>query len=245
MAVSAGFMKNCWLGSRHGRQSSDRKSQRPDSNTHFQKSFVTLVKLSTRKSSRLGQEVPPNVKDFSLFAKALELTDTSRSDLGTIAGISRRDFSLRESFIFRAQAPCIEYACLMIENALLLRTNRTTRIYAGFEKLSCLQPVIDRYLRIADISASVHVFGEADWRPPHHPNMRVIELLPEQCLARELFLIAESATFNVALVARAEDRLVADQTDERTFTAFKSSEAKVVSRLASDAEGLIDWSFAA
>jgi len=185
------------------------------------------------------------LKDFSLFAKALEVTDTSQSDLGTIASISRRDFASRESFLFRAQAPCIEYSCLMIENALLLSTNRTTRIYAGVEKLSCLQPVVDRYLRIADVSASVYVFGEADWEPPSHPNIRTVELTAEQTLAREWFLIAESTTFHAALVARDEDGFTNVKPDERTFTAFKSSDPKVVGQLASVAEGLIDWSFAA
>ena len=51
----------------------------------------------------------------------------------------------------------------MIENALLLR-NRSGRVYAGFEKLSYLQPVVDRYLR-ADVSGqstfSARLIGNA------------------------------------------------------------------------------------
>src|SRR5258708_28960827 len=120
----------------------------------------------------------------------------------------------------------------MIENALLLRTIRRARVYAGFEKLSCLQPVVDRYLRIADVSASVYVFGEADWEPPPHPNLRVIELSPEHRLAREWFLLSESSTFQAVVVARDEDGFVNVKPDERIFTAFKSSNTKVVARLA-------------
>ena len=162
------------------------------------------------------------MKDFSLFEQALGAV-TPQMNLGTISSISRRDFNQCESFVFRCQVPCLEYVCLMIENALLLKTNRTGRIYAGFEKLSCMQPVIDRYLRIADISESVYVFGEADWQPPRHPNMRLIKLSPDVRLAREWFLIADSSSFPAALVAVAEDGFDADKPDERSYRAILGS----------------------
>lgn len=183
------------------------------------------------------------MKDFSLFQRALKVADTSQANLGTISSISRRDFDQLESFFFRAQAPCLEYACLMIENALLMRTDRSGRIYAGFEKLSCMQPVIERYLRIADISESVYVFGEADWQPPRHPNIRFVKLAPDLRLAREWFLIADSASFHAALVARDEDGFEAGKPDERNFTTFKSSNPNLVTQLALAVEGMIDSSF--
>ncbi len=184
------------------------------------------------------------MKDFSLFQQALKVSAAPPVDLGTIPSVSRRDFDRRESFVFRAQSPCVEYASLMIENALLMRTKRTGRIYAGFEKLSCLQPVIDRYLRIADISDSVYVFGEDDWQPPRHPNMRVIKLPGDLSLAREWFLIANCSAYYAALVAVDEDGFEVKKTDERNFTAFKSSNPGIVAQLAKSAEGMIDWSFA-
>ena len=185
------------------------------------------------------------MKDFSLFEQALRVAGTPQTDLGAISSISRRDFNGRENFIFRAQTPVLEYACLMIENALLMQTNRAGRIYVGFEKLSCMEPVIDRYLRIADVSECVYVFGEADWKPPRHPNMRFIKLAPDFRMAREWFLIADSPSFSAALVAVDEEGFEAAALDERNFTAFKTSNPKVVGKLSMAVEGWIDWSLAA
>jgi DICT domain-containing protein len=186
------------------------------------------------------------VKDFSFFEQACKFSNsTPTENLGQVSSISRRDFDERETFIFNSRCPGVEYACLLIENALLLRTNRSGRIYAGFEKLSYLQPILDRYLRIADLSESVFLFGERDWKPPRHPNIRVIPLKPDFKLAREWFLIADSSTLQVALVARDEDKLSNTVLDKRSFTALKTSNSTTVAKLANAAEGVIDWSIAA
>ena len=186
------------------------------------------------------------MKDFSLFKKAQEFSRTNHAqDLGNISNISRRIFDERETFTFRTNAACIEYACLLIENAVLLKTNRAGRIYAGFEKFSFLNPIVDRYLRIADLSESLFIFGENDWRPPRHPNIRVIPLSPEFVLAREAFLIVESPAIQIALVARDEDGFDGVSPDRRNFTAVKTEDADSVTRLARAAEGVIDWSIAA
>ena len=84
--------------------------------------------------------------------------------------ISRSTFDERETFTFRSQPPCLEYVSLLIENALLLRQPEGESPPV-FEKLSRMETVIDRYLRLADLSEHVYVFGEADWKPPRHPNM--------------------------------------------------------------------------
>jgi DICT domain-containing protein len=186
------------------------------------------------------------LKNFSIFKRALRFSDDHRMEnLGEIATISRRDFAERESFRFRTETPGVEYACLMIENALLLRTNRAGRVYAGFEKLSCMHPIVDRYLRIADVSEVVYIFGEPDWKPPSHPNIRLVNLGPDFRLAREWFLIAESPTLHVALVALDEDGFSTPAVDRRSFSAVKTSNPDAVARLALTAEGLIDWSLAA
>jgi DICT domain-containing protein len=183
------------------------------------------------------------VNDFSIFEQALKAADVPRTDdLGRISSLSRRDFDERESFLFRTKAPSLEYASLMIENALLLRTNRTARVYVGFERLSCMQPVIGRYLRIADVSEFVYVFGEADWTPPRHPNVRFIYLSSDSSMAREWFLIADSSTLHVALVALDEDGFETPVLEERNFRAFKSSDPKTVAELVSAAEVMIDRS---
>jgi DICT domain-containing protein len=183
------------------------------------------------------------VKDISVFEQALKLATTAQlEDFGDVAYISRRTFDEHPTFRFRAQVPVLEYVSLMIENALLLRTNRTGRIYVGFEKLSRMEAVIERYLRIADLSERVYVFGEADWKPPRHPNMKLITLPPNFRLAREWFVIADSSSMRVALVAIDEDGFDVPVLEERNFRALKSSDATLVRGLAAAAEELVDIS---
>ncbi|HXD33302.1 MAG TPA: DICT sensory domain-containing protein [Pyrinomonadaceae bacterium] len=183
------------------------------------------------------------MKDFSLFRQALKVAPKPREDLGTVSSLSRREFNEHDNFLIRAQSPCLEYACLMVENALLMRTRRSGRIYAGFEHLSWMQPVVDRYLRIADISETVYVFGENDWQPPRHPNIRYISLQPGLTINRESFLVADCGNYHAALVAVDEGGFEAVGARHRNFTIFKSSNPTVVNQLAGVLEGMIDWSF--
>ena len=186
------------------------------------------------------------VLEVSLFEEALKLAVEGQADvLGEVSGISRRDFEERESFLFQAKVPCMEYVSLMIENELLLRANRRGTVYAGFEKLSRMQTVAERYLRIADLSERVYVFGEADWDPPRHPHLKIIKIPENSKLAREWFVIAESSTLRVALVGRDEDGFNLPVLEERNFYAFKSSAPAIVAQLATIADGLIDATLAA
>jgi DICT domain-containing protein len=166
-------------------------------------------------------------------------------DLGVISNVSRHDFDERQTFAFGAPSPVIEYLSLLIENTLLLRTNRAGRVYAGFGKLSRLEPVIERYLRIADVSERVYIFGEADWRAPRHPNVRLIEMTAADHSSREWFVIADSQNLRVALVAKAEEDFDAHGFAVQDLRAIKSSDPAVVTQLAAFAEGLIDTSLAA
>ena len=185
------------------------------------------------------------VKEVSLFEEALKIAGTAQVEgLGRVSNISRRDFEERESFLFRAPVPCLEYVSLMIENALLLRANRKGRVFIGFEKLSRMEPVAGLYLRIADLSERIYVFGEADWKPPRHPNMKVVTISPDNRLAREWFVIADSSTLSVALVGFDEDGFNHPVLEERTFHAFKSSNPAIVAQLAALAEELVDSSLA-
>lgn len=185
------------------------------------------------------------VKTFSLFQEALKIAQSSnREDLTEVAFISRRDFDERETFTFETSAACLEYASLLIENAVLLRTHRDGRVFAGFEKLSRMEGIIDRYLRIADVSERVYVFGEADWKPPRHPNMRVVDLPRDSLLTREWFVIANSPVLRVALIASDKEGKESDF-EARKFKALKTSDPSIVARLASLAEELVDLSLAA
>ena len=146
--------------------------------------------------------------------------------------------------MFRSTVPCLEYISLLIENALLLRTNRTGRVYAGFEKFSFMEAVADRYLRIADVSERVYIFGEDDWRPPRHPNMKLIPLAKDARMSREWFVIAESSTLRVALVGAEEQGFDAPVSEARQFRAIKTSDEKIITQLTNAAEKIIDSALA-
>ena len=185
------------------------------------------------------------MKNFSIFEQALKFTDVSDiENLGEIASLARRDFFDRESFICHTTTASVEYGCLMIENAILLRTNRSGRVYAGVERFSALQPIIDRYMRIADVSESVFLFGQDDWKPPRHPNIRLITLEKDFRLAREWFVITHSKSLSCALVAFDE---VGRETlpEQIRYWAMKTSNPGLVYGLANAVEGVIDWSLAA
>lgn len=180
-----------------------------------------------------------------MFGHALASAGGQVEDLGMVTLVSRRDFDERTTFRFRAPVPCLEYFSLLIENALLLRTHRGGRLYVGFEKLSRMEPVVDRYMRIADVSERVHVFGEPDWKPPRHPNLRVVKLDGGLRLAREWFVVADSPSLSVALVGVDEDGSDTTVLEERTFSAFKTHDPALVQSLAAAAESLIDDSLRA
>ncbi|HEX8459426.1 MAG TPA: DICT sensory domain-containing protein [Pyrinomonadaceae bacterium] len=183
------------------------------------------------------------MEEFSMFEFALQAAKAVRlEDLGNVAIVSRKTFDERPTFRFRATVPCLEYVSLLIENALLLRTHREGRVYVGFEKLSRMEYVADRFLRISDVSERVYVFGVPDWTPPRHPNLGIVKLKPEAHLAREWFVIAHSNKYNAALVAVDEDGFDTPVLDERNFRSFKTTDPAIVARLAAGAEDLIDQS---
>ena len=185
------------------------------------------------------------MKHFSIFEQALKASGIERiENIGEIASLARRDFVERESFICHTTTASVEYASLMIENAVLLRTNRAGRVYAGVEKLSALQPIIDRYMRMADVSESVYLFGQDDWRPPRHPNIRLITLREDFRLAREWFVIAHSNSLNCAIVAF-DEAGVETPPEQIRYWALKTSNPALVGSLANAVEGVIDWCLAA
>jgi len=184
------------------------------------------------------------VKNFSVFEYALDYSGTRLDNLGQIASIARKEFVERESFICRTTTASVEYGCLMIENDVVLRTNRGGRVYAGFGKLSQLQPIIGRYLRIADVSEYVYLFGQDDWQPPRHPNIRVIVLRPEFQLSQELFLITSSSSLMTAFVA-VDEGSDTNTTEALRYWALKTSNRSTVNGLINAVEGVIDWTLAA
>jgi DICT domain-containing protein len=185
------------------------------------------------------------VRNFSIFEQALRFSGAQDvENIGEITSLSRRDFLERESFICHTTTASVEDASLMIENAIVLRTNRSGRVYAGVEKFSALQPIIDRYMRIADVSECVYLFGQDDWKPPRHPNIRLITLENDFRLTREWFVITHSKSLSYAVVAF--DESGPDTLPEQIrYWALKTSNPNLIMKLANEVEGVIDWSLAA
>ncbi len=175
-----------------------------------------------------------------MFEHALKAAGKSVEDLGDVSHISRRDFDERAAFRFRAPVPAMEYLSLLIENGLLLRAHRGGRVYAGFERLSRMEPIVDRYMRIADLSERVFAFGEDDWKPPRHPNMKIVKLLSSSNLVREWFVVANSPAMQVALVGVDEDGDNATVFESRHFRALKTSDPAHIKQLAAAAERLFE-----
>ena len=185
------------------------------------------------------------MRNFSIFEQALRFSGAQDvENIGEVASLSRRDFLERESFICHTNTASVEYASLMIENAIVLRTNRSGRVYAGVEKFSALQPIIDRYMRIADVSECVYLFGQDDWKPPRHPNIRLITLENDFRLTREWFVITHSKSLSYALVAFDE---AGPETlpEQIRYWVLKTSNPNLIMKLANVVEGVIDWSLAA
>jgi len=70
-------------------------------------------------------------------------------------------------------------------------------------------------------------------------------LNPDFRLARESFLISQSSSLNIALVAFDELGAQTITTEQIRFWAFKTSKATAVGALANVLEDLIDWTIAA
>jgi DICT domain-containing protein len=176
------------------------------------------------------------MSEFSMHALALGAAGERAVDFGAVAHVSRRDYAEQQTFSFRAPAPVLEYISLLIENSLLLRTHRGGRVYAGFQRLSSMEAVVGLYMRIADVSERVYVFGAADWQPPRHPNLRVVALPDGARLVRERFVIADSPNMRTALIACAEEETSDPAADRQHFYAIKTSDSALVRGLAEAAE---------
>jgi signal transduction histidine kinase len=74
------------------------------------------------------------------------------------------------------------------------------RLFAGFQKFSFFLPQVQRYRWLASTN-QVWVFGVPDGIVPDIPNITYIPIPEGHALAREWFLVADSAQAPVALVA--------------------------------------------
>jgi len=98
-----------------------------------------------------------------------------------------------------ASARAMLHWCSIVERLTRDKHARGARIYAGFEKLSRVRPVLRRYRQLASVAERLVVFGERD---------EAIELDAEQIdvtdspLSREWFLVVHCADYGALLAAK-------------------------------------------
>jgi hypothetical protein len=102
-----------------------------------------------------------------------------------------------------------------IENAVIIDKVRS-RVFAGFQRMSRFVPQVKRYRRLADNAESVYVFGIMDVEPPPIHNVHYIPLREADQLAKEWFLLVDSADY-YSILAAEEISEVGTPSDERVF----------------------------
>ncbi|TGB05174.1 DICT sensory domain-containing protein [Halobacillus salinus] len=131
------------------------------------------------------------------------------------------------SIKFESKVPQLEYMCLMMENMVLMKKLKGN-VYAGFQKFSRSQNVIDRFQAMTEYS-NVHIFGEADAAVDQEDGIEYIPIPPDSELVREWFLVIDAPNFKSMMVAYDLDGFGVHEIEEgRNFRGAKSSNPKVV-----------------
>ena len=103
--------------------------------------------------------------------------------------------------LFTQSRPSLIKVSHEIENGVLCGTSGA-RIFAGFQKLSFLLPILPRYRQLAEVAESVWVFGYPDVPIPPIPGLHAVPLPEDHALMGEWFLVVESPNYFSALIAR-------------------------------------------
>lgn len=89
--------------------------------------------------------------------------------------------------------------CSIVERLTRDKHARGARIYAGFERLSRVRPVLRRYRQLADVTERLVVFGERD--EPIDLNAELVDVTGSP-LCREWFLVIHTADYGALLAAK-------------------------------------------
>ncbi|MCA0969551.1 histidine kinase [Halobacillus litoralis] len=168
------------------------------------------------------------MKDLSLFKECFGAVEGETHDLGN-ASLSQLQAG---SIKFESKVPQLEYMCLMMEN-LVLTKKLKGNVYAGFQKLSRAENVIERFQAMTEYS-NVHIFGVDDVGVTKDDGINYIDLPTTSELVREWFLVIDAPNFKSMMVAYDLDGFGVHEVEEgRNFKGAKSSNPKVVSHAAS------------
>ncbi|CAM3904358.1 DICT sensory domain-containing protein [Alkalicoccus chagannorensis] len=142
------------------------------------------------------------------------------------------------SLKYESKVPQLEYMCLMMENMVIKKKMKAV-VYAGFQKLSRAEAIMDRYLEMAE-TADIYIFGENDKKLPDHPNITYVHLPKNAELMKEWFLVIDGPAFKSMMVAQDQDGFGTKAVEEdRHFKGVKSSSPGSVKKAVSLLEGAV------
>ncbi|AZB41327.1 histidine kinase [Bacillus sp. FJAT-42376] len=166
-----------------------------------------------------------SLQKLSLFKECFGAVEGETEHLENASLLRLNASSLK----YETSVPQLEYMCLMMENMVLTKKLKGN-VYAGFQKFSRAQNVLDRFQAMTEFS-QVHIFGENDAVMDPADGIEYIALPPKSELMREWFLIIDTPMFKSMMVAYDMEGFGIHEVEEsRKFKGIKSSSPSVVKR---------------
>ncbi|WNQ11309.1 DICT sensory domain-containing protein [Paenibacillus aurantius] len=177
------------------------------------------------------------MKNVSLYR---DLFGQVEGEAQRVTGMLSRAELDSPSLKYETKVPQLEYMCLIMENMVITKKPKAL-IYAGFQKLSrCVEPVLERFMAMAESAEKVYIFGENDKDMPAHPNIEYIALPEGHPLIREWFLVIHAPTMKMMMTAYDLDGFGTHEVEEgRNFRGIKSIQPKLVDQAAALLEGCV------
>jgi signal transduction histidine kinase len=100
-------------------------------------------------------------------------------------------------------------------------------MFVGFQHFSRFLTQEQRYRQLAQVCRSLTVFGVADVEPPQIANIVFAPMPQDAALAKEWFVVAESAHFFTALIAQEQNVFDPSREKRRQFNAVWTYDAAV------------------
>lgn len=134
------------------------------------------------------------------------------------------------SNIFVEKLPMLAFYCHRIETEIVDR-KLDAEVYASFQQMERVRPVLPRYRRIVAGGANVALFGKPGDTDPSLSEFRCVYLNDQDLLVKEWFLVANHPEIQRAVIARE----IGDPElsyAERTYQGVITSDAAEVERIA-------------
>lgn len=132
--------------------------------------------------------------------------------------------------IFSERRALLASWCRTIELAVIER-QLNTEVYAGFQQIRYLTPILPRYQKMSTFASHVWVFGQPGASDPALDGLHGVHLQPGDQLIKEWFLVVNTPAYARALVAH-EMSKPGTPHPKRTFRGILTSDQKQVAQFA-------------